>query len=88
MLRLASEVTLNCKICSMAKYSRHPTKQTVGQTPIPSYVGEILHIDIFSTDGNLFLKFAIVQKITSRAIVDVKAPISNVINFFPTTKII
>jgi len=55
MLRLASEVTLNCKTCSMAKYSRHPTKQTVGQTPIPSYAGEILHIDIFSTDGNLFL---------------------------------
>jgi len=25
MLRLASKDTLNCKICSMAKYSRHPT---------------------------------------------------------------
>jgi len=82
MLRPASEVTLNCKICSMAKYSRHPIKQTVGQAPMPSYAMEILHIDIISTDGNLFLtcidkfsKFAIVQKITSRAIVDVKAPI-------------
>jgi len=79
----------------MAKYSRHSTKETVGQTPIPSYSGEILHIDIFSTDGNLFLtridkfsKIAIVQKITSRAIVDVKAPILNVIHFFPSTKII
>jgi len=55
MLRLATEVTLKCKVCSTAKYTRHPTRLTVGQTPISCYSGEILHIDIFSTDGKLFL---------------------------------
>jgi len=79
----------------MAKYTRHPTRQTVGQTPIPCYSGEILHIDIFSTDGKLFLtcidkfsKFAIVQPIASRAIVDVKSPILNIVIFFPNTQTI
>jgi len=31
MLRLATEVTLKCKVCSTAKYTRHPTRLTVGQ---------------------------------------------------------
>jgi len=58
-------------------------------------VGEILHIDIFSTDGTLFLtcidkfsKFATVQAIASRAIVDVKSPLLQIINFFPKVKTI
>jgi len=95
MLRLATETTLNCKTCSMAKYKRHPSKQVVAETPIPSFVGEILHIDIFSTDGTLFLtcidkfsKFATVQAIASRAIVDVKSPLLQIINFFPIVKTI
>jgi len=58
-------------------------------------VGEILHIDIFSTDGTLFLtcidkfsKFATVQAIASRAIVDVKSHLLQIINFFPKVKTI
>jgi len=96
MLRLRTETASHCKICSMAKYSRHPNKHKIGQTPIPSYAGEILRIDIFSTDGTLFLtcvdkfsKFAIVQAIASRAIVDVKSPtLLNIANFFPKVKTI
>jgi len=67
----------------------------MGETPIPSYVGEILHVDIFSTDKTFFLtcvyklsKFADVQYITSRAIVDVKAPILQLVNLFPKIRII
>jgi len=95
MLRLATETTLNCKTCSMAKYKRHQSKQVVAETPIPSFVEEILHIDIFSTDGTLFLtyidkfsKFAIVQAIAARAIVDVKSPLLQIIKFLPKIKTI
>jgi len=62
----------------------------VEETPIPSFVGKILYIGIFSTDVTLFLtcidkfsKFATVQAIASRAIVDVKSPLLQIINFFP-----
>lgn len=58
-------------------------------------VGEILHIDIFSTDKKYFLtcidkfsKFAIVQPIVSRTIIDIEPPILQLMNFFPNTKTI
>jgi len=94
MLRLATEITSNCKTCSMAKYKRHPSRQ-VTEAPIPSFVGEIQHVDIFSTDGTLFLtyvdkfsKFATVQAIASRVIVDLKAPLLHILHFFPKSKTI
>lgn len=93
MTKIANEIVANCKICSKAKYDRHPVKQIMGETPIPSYTGEMLHIDIFSTDKKYFLtcldkfsKFAIVQPIASRTITDLKGPIFQLINFFPHTK--
>jgi len=95
MSKLATEVVTNCKMCTTAMYDRHPKKQELRVTPIPSYVGKMLHIYIFSTDKNLFLtcigkfsKFATVQPIVSRAIVDVKIPIIQLINLFPKTKTI
>ena len=78
MTKIANEVVLNCKICTKGKYDRHPRKQELGETPIPTRVGEIFHIDIFSTDKKLFLicidkfsKLAVVQPVLSRAIADV-----------------
>jgi len=95
MTKLANDMVLNCKVCAIAKYNRHPKKQELGETPIPSYSGEMLHIDIFSTDQRLFLtcidkfsKFAVVQPLTSRAIVDIINPILLIINNFPNTKTI
>ena len=50
-------------------------------TQIPNYSRGILHIDIYSTDNKYFLtcidkfsKFAIVQPMPSRTIIDVKPP--------------
>jgi ribonuclease HI len=95
MTRLVNETVVNCKVCNRAKYDRHPQKQVIGETPIPSQVGEILHIDIFSTDKKYFLtcidkfsKFAIVQPIASRTIIDIEPPILQLMNFFPNTKTI
>lgn len=77
------------------KYDRHPQKQLIAQTPIPTYCGEILHIDIFSTGSKYFLtcidkfsKFAIVQSLKSRTIVDVKPQLLQLLNVFSNTKTI
>jgi len=58
-------------------------------------VGEILHIDIFSTDKKHFLtcldklsKFAVVQPIASRTIIDIQSAILQLLNFFRRTKTI
>jgi len=92
MSKLASEVVANCKVCNKAKHVRHPKRQELGSTPIPSYVGEMLHIDIFSTDKKIFLacidkfsKFAIVQPLSSRVTVDVRAPVLQLVNFYHKT---
>jgi len=54
MSSLAKEVVSNYKVCTQATYDRHPKKQQLGETPIPQYTGEMLHIDIFSTDKKQF----------------------------------
>jgi len=79
MAKLANEIVTNCRTCAKAKYDRHPRKQELGETPVPSRVGEMLHIDIFSTDRKYFLtcidkfsKFAVVQPIPSRTVEDFK----------------
>lgn len=91
MGKLASEVVISCKTCTKAKYNRHPKKRELGVTPIPSYAGEMLHMDIYSTYKKLFLtcvdkfsKLAIVQPLTSRAIIDARRPIQNWCIFFQT----
>lgn len=41
MSKLANETVQDCKICSKAKYVRHPNKQELGETPIPCFTGEM-----------------------------------------------
>jgi len=72
--------------------ARYSTLQKIGKSPIPSYPGEILHIDIYNTDKQYFLtcidkfsKFAVVSAIASRSIVDIKVSLINVLNLFHNT---
>lgn len=95
MGKLAAEVVNNCNICLDAKYVRHPAKQQLGVTPIPFRPGERVHIDIFSTDSKTFLtsvdkfsKYAMVQQISTRSLVDIGPAILNIINFYPSIKFI
>jgi len=91
---MTKEVIANCRVCTQAKYDRHPKKQELGETPLPSYTGEMTHIDIFSTDRKLFLtcidkfsKFAVVQPVTYRTIVDITGPLLiRLLTFSPTSK--
>lgn len=91
----AKEAVGNCKICSKSKYNRHHQRHKIAETPIPSYLGEILHIDVFSTDSKFFLtcldkfsKFAVVQTVQSRTIVDIKPQLMQLLNIFPNAKTI
>ena len=93
MLKIAKEIVATFKTCSKAKYERHPKLQTISETRIPTYSGEILHVDIYSTDKCYFLtcidtfsKFTIVQPIQTRSITDIKRPILQLINIFPEVK--
>lgn len=95
MEKKTKQLVANCRVCSQAKYDRHPKKQVIAQTPIPTYCGETLHIDIFSTGSKYFLtcidkfsKFAIVQSLKSRTIVDVKPQLLQLLNMFSGTKTI
>lgn len=83
----------NCKICVESKYQRHPKRQIMKCTPLPKYPGEILHMDIYSTQNNYFLtcidkfsKYALVEQIDSRSIVDIKIPLTKIIGFFKNPK--
>jgi len=95
MAKLANEIVTNCRTCARAKYDRHPSKQELGETPVPSRVGEMLHIDIFSTDRKYFLtcidkfsKFPMVQPILSRTIEDLKPALLQLLKVFPKAKVI
>ena len=44
-----------CSICKRNKYERHPNTKELCETPIPTYPGNTIHIDIFSTDKKLIL---------------------------------
>lgn len=80
MQKITSNYIKNCEICNTEKYNRHPQKLIPVKTPIPTYPGEIVHIDIFSyhqdalflTSLDKFSKFMKVRPIKSRSIMDIK----------------
>lgn len=80
MNKIVGNFIRNCEICNTEKYNRHPQKLIPIKTPIPTYPGEIVHIDIFAyhqdalflTSLDKFSKFMKVRPIKSRSIVDIK----------------
>jgi len=80
---------------SFAEIFEKDKKVFAGQNPIPSYPGEMLHIDLFSTNSHHFLscidkftKFVSMFPIASRSIADIKTPLLTITNFFPNAKTI
>lgn len=93
--RKLKKINKLCLICKQNKYDRHPNKVPIQPTPIPKYPGEIVHIDIFSTEGKLvitaidkFAKYAITKTINSKSIEDVRQPIRDIIFGFGIPKVI
>lgn len=70
---------LMCDICNRMKYERKPYKIRLGETPIPKMPLDIVHVDIFICQPNLFLsfvdkfsRFGTLISIKSRSTPDVK----------------
>jgi len=64
MLRQATETTLNCKTCSLAKYKCHPSKQVVAETPIPSLWGKSFTSTFFQ-QTEIFFLHALINSLNS-----------------------
>lgn len=45
----------NCSICNACKYNRHPQLEEIGNAPIPSKLGEILHMDVYFINKDRFV---------------------------------
>lgn len=55
-LRKKTEATAKaCGTCKIAKYDRHPPHGEIQPTPIPTYPGQIILIDIYTTQKQLVL---------------------------------
>lgn len=46
---------VQCEICLTEKYERHPKKETLKPTPIPTRPGRSIHIDLFHLNNRLFI---------------------------------
>lgn len=71
-----------CSVCKKSKYERHPNAPLLGETPIPTYPGHTIHLDIFSTDRKLILtsidkfsKYVKVKLLGGRSVEDVRRPL-------------
>lgn len=54
----AERYAIGCEICLMEKYERHPEKETLKPTPIPTKPSHSIHLDIFYLENRLFLSTA------------------------------
>lgn len=86
---------LLCKTCNVAKYERKPYKLKFAETPIPRKPFDIVHIDVFISQPNLFLsavdklsRFGVLIPLRSRSIVDMKEALINLITIYGNPKLI
>lgn len=54
MKRKIKSFAIACEICKKQKYATHPSKQILGSTTVPSFVGEYLQTDIFHAGGKIY----------------------------------
>lgn len=95
MKNIIRQFILVCKTCQKAKYERHPYKIMFAQTPIPKKPLDIVHLDIFITQPNIFIsaidklsKFGMLIPIKSRSLPDIKSGIIKLITTYGCPKLI
>ena len=93
MTRKIKNVINVCKVCKENKYERHPNAPKLNKTPMPTYPGHTIHIDIFSTDKfrvltaiDKFTKFAVTRMINGKGIEDIRKPLREIIFYFGVPK--
>lgn len=82
---------IKCEICKKQKYETHPQKHIMRTTPIPTYVGEYLQIDIFHVGKKIFYstidrfsKFAYLREAENKLHAD--RIIEEILQIFPKCK--
>lgn len=82
-----------CSVCKIAKYERHPQKQIIGETPIPSNAGEIIQMDLFFVGNKIFItiidkfsKYLITKQIPNKT--EMSVQVLELLNHFPNAKIL
>lgn len=78
-----------CKVFKESKYDRHPLNPELKETPIAEYLGQVLHIDIYSTERYLVLtaidkisKLSQAWTIESKALEDVRTRYCDIVFYF------
>lgn len=84
-----------CEVCNKAKYERKPYKIKLGDTPIPKQPLEIVHMDIYIAQPNLFLsvvdkfsRFGTLLPIKSRSIADIRKALLKYFSLYGSPKMI
>lgn len=95
MKRKVRKYIILCDTCNKAKYERKPYKIKLGETPIPKQPIEIIHIDIYIAQPNLFLsvvdkftRYGTLIPIKSRSIADIRKAIIKYITLYGTPSLI
>lgn len=95
MGKMIESIVSQCKVCKEGKYDRHPNKSEISATPIPQFAGEILHIDIWSTEKRLVLtaidkltKYAQARIINTRSMADIREPLRKILFDFGVPRIV
>lgn len=93
MMRKIKNVLKLCKICKENKYERHPNDTKISSTPMPTYPGHTIHMDIFSTGQckiltaiDKFTKFVVVKKLDGKSIENIRKPLRDIIFYFGVPK--
>lgn len=50
MSKKIETIVKNCMTCKSSKYDRHPPQGVIQPTPIAEYPGQIIHLDLYSTE--------------------------------------
>lgn len=84
-----------CTVCKKAKYDRRPYKIEFAQTPIPRKPLDILHVDLYISQPNIFIsavdkfsRFGILISIKSRSIPDVRKGLLKLFSTYGTPKLL
>lgn len=90
--KIRSKINL-CQTCKVNKYDRHPNKTDLQETPIPTFPGHTIHIDIYITNKHhiltaidKFSKYALAKLINSRSMEDIRKPLRDMLFYFGVPK--
>lgn len=84
-----------CKTCKQAKYDRKPYNLAIEKTPIPTRPFQILHIDVYFANKQIFLscvdkfsRYGILIPLKSRSTPDIKKALIKIFTSYPQPQLL